>query len=96
MEGDCHDPGDKQYGEDLRRGAAQEFAAYVQLIEAVADTDGAVPIKFREQISVAVALTTESAYCLETCVNAAQKAGPRATDRPRRYSSQTRRARAER
>lgn len=75
MEAHYHDPGDKKYGAHLRRNAPAEFAAYLQLNEAVARTDGAVPIKYRELISVAVALTTQCAYCLETHVKAAHEAG---------------------
>jgi len=37
--------------------------------------DGAIPIKYRELMSVAVALTTQCAYCIESHINNAVRAG---------------------
>jgi AhpD family alkylhydroperoxidase len=75
MEQHYHDPGDKKYGAHLRRGAGPEFDAYLALNTAAGRTDGAVPLKYRELIAVAVALTTQCVYCIETHVNAAKAAG---------------------
>lgn len=37
--------------------------------------DGAVPVKYKELIAVAVALTTQCPYCIEIHVGKARKAG---------------------
>jgi AhpD family alkylhydroperoxidase len=70
-----HDPSDRRYGAHLRRAAGPEFEAYTALNDVARREDGAVPLKYRELISVAVALTTQCAYCIETHVNAAHAAG---------------------
>jgi AhpD family alkylhydroperoxidase len=75
MDGHYHHPDDRKFGAHLRRAAGSEFAAFVTFNEAVGRDDGAVPLKYRELISVAVALTTQCAYCIETHVGAASRAG---------------------
>lgn len=70
-----HDPGDRKFGANLHRAANEEFGAFMTFNQAVARTDGAIPIKYRELMSVAVALTTQCVYCIETHVTAARKAG---------------------
>jgi len=50
------------------------FQAYEQL----AMGDGAIPVKYKELMAIAVALTTQCPYCLEIHEKAARKAG--ATD----------------
>jgi AhpD family alkylhydroperoxidase len=70
-----HDPADKKYGSHLRSGAGPEFDAYLALAQTVGRTDGAVPVKYRELIAIAVALTTQCVYCIETHVDAAKAAG---------------------
>ena len=70
-----HDPSDRQYMKNLRVGAREESKAFLELNSAVARADGAIPVKYRELISIAVALTTQCAYCIETHVAAAKAAG---------------------
>lgn len=70
-----HDPTDRQYMKNLRAGAPEESKAFIELNNAVGRTDGEIPLKYRELISVAVALTTQCAYCIETHVGAAKAAG---------------------
>ena len=71
-----HSPGDRAFARDLRNAAPEEFAAYRSFSStAVGRTDGAVPLKYRELLAVAVALTTQCAYCLETHTDNAAKAG---------------------
>ena len=47
-------------------------------LNAAAMADGAIPVKYKELIAIAVALTTQCPYCLEVHEAAARKAG--ATD----------------
>jgi AhpD family alkylhydroperoxidase len=50
----------------------QAFLAYNRTAER---HDGAIPKKYREMISLAVALTTQCAFCIEVHGKAAAKAG---------------------
>jgi AhpD family alkylhydroperoxidase len=71
-----HGSGDRSFARHLRDSAPEEFAAYRAFSDtAVGRTDGAIPLKYRELIAVAVALTTQCAYCLETHTAKATKAG---------------------
>ena len=70
-----HDPSDRQFNRALREGAPREFQAFVNLDNVVGYEDGAIPRKYRELIAVAVALTTQCAYCIEAHSTSAQKAG---------------------
>ncbi|MFD8460052.1 carboxymuconolactone decarboxylase family protein [Streptomyces antimycoticus] len=71
-----HDPADRGFARDLRASAPEEFAAYRTFSDtAVGRADGAIPLKYRELIAVAVALTTQCVYCLETHTAKARKAG---------------------
>ena len=75
MEQHYHDASDRRFAAHLRRGAPGEFKGFMALNAAAARTDGAVPIKYRELMSVAIALTTQCVYCIETHVAAAKAAG---------------------
>jgi AhpD family alkylhydroperoxidase len=57
--------------------APDAFKAFVAFDEA-AFKDGAIPLKFKELMAVAVALTTQCPYCIEIHAKKARKAG--ATD----------------
>lgn len=50
-------------------------AAFMNLKHTAERTDGVIPIKYRELMSVAVALTTQCAYCIESHINNAVQAG---------------------
>jgi AhpD family alkylhydroperoxidase len=50
----------------------QAFLAYNRAAER---SDGVIPKKYREMIALAVALTTQCAYCLDVHTKAAAKAG---------------------
>jgi len=58
----------------LAPAAMKAFGA----LDAAAMADGAIPVKYKELMAVAVALTTQCPYCLEVHEAAARKAG--ATD----------------
>ncbi len=53
------------------KNATDAFWAY----DKAALSDGAIPKKYKELMALAVALTTQCAYCLEIHKNAAKEAG---------------------
>lgn len=60
--------------ETLRGHAPAAFKAFADF-DAAAFRDGAVPLKFKELIAVAVALTTQCPYCIEIHAKKAKAAG---------------------
>ncbi len=68
-------PKDRSYTETLIRSAPKEGAAFLNLKHVAERADGVIPVKYRELMSVAVALTTQCAYCIEAHVDNAVKAG---------------------
>ena len=56
---------------ELAKEATEAFWAY----DKTAFADGAIPRKYKELMAVAVALTTQCAYCLETHRQSAHNAG---------------------
>lgn len=55
--------------------APTEARSFLAFNHACEREDGAIPRKYRELISIAVALTTQCAYCLDVHTRAAAKAG---------------------
>lgn len=71
-----HRSHDRAFARVLRQNAPEEFAAYRKFSDtALGRTDGAVQPKYRELIAIAVALTTQCEYCLETHTAKAKAAG---------------------
>lgn len=68
-------PGDRAYTEMLLNAARKESAAFMNLKHTAERKDGAIPVKYRELMSVAVALTTQCAFCIESHIENAVKAG---------------------
>lgn len=72
---------DYQTSEDLKSIpllaalAPVEAKAFLAFNHACERQDGTIPPKYRELISLAVALTTQCAYCLDVHSRAAMKAG---------------------
>jgi AhpD family alkylhydroperoxidase len=58
----------------LNELAPAAFAGFVAFDEA-AFKDGAIPLKYKELMAVAVALTTQCPYCIEIHAKKARKAG---------------------
>ena len=54
--------------------APEAFKAFVEF-DAAATKDGAIPVKYKELMAVAVALTTQCPYCIEIHTKKARKAG---------------------
>jgi AhpD family alkylhydroperoxidase len=70
-----HDPKDLGLLKEMRKLAPVEFEAWLNLNKIVGREGGALSVKIRELIAVAVALTTQCPYCLEAHSKAAKKAG---------------------
>ncbi len=68
-------PKDRAYTDRLLSSAPKEAAAFMNLKHTAERTDGIIPVKYRELMSVAVALTTQCAYCIESHINNAVQAG---------------------
>ncbi|HWU62754.1 MAG TPA: carboxymuconolactone decarboxylase family protein [Ensifer sp.] len=60
--------------------APTEAKAFLAFNHACERNDGEIPRKYRELISLAVALTTQCAYCLDVHTKAAAKAGATAEE----------------
>lgn len=72
---------DRAYVSELRTGAPEEFKAYRHFADiAVGREDGAIATRWREVIAIAVALTTQCAYCLETHTAKAKALGVSAAE----------------
>ncbi|MFJ8013834.1 carboxymuconolactone decarboxylase family protein [Streptomyces sp. NPDC096339] len=68
-------PDDLHRARSVGAAAGPEFAAWRAFQNAVDREDGAVPRRYRELISVAVALVTQCAYCLDVHTAAARRHG---------------------
>ncbi|WP_261831532.1 carboxymuconolactone decarboxylase family protein [Leminorella grimontii] len=68
-------PDDFQQTASLLNLAPQEGAAFMAFDHAVRREDGHIPPKVREFIALAVALTTQCAYCLDVHTKRAKRAG---------------------
>lgn len=68
-------PKDRAYVDTLVNAASKEAAAFFNLKHTAERKDGVIPIKYRELMSVAVALTTQCAYCIESHIKNAVEAG---------------------
>lgn len=54
---------------------APELMKAFWAFDKLAVAEGAIPVKYKELIAVAVALTTQCPYCIEIHTNGARKAG---------------------
>jgi AhpD family alkylhydroperoxidase len=72
-----YDPKNLQKFESLAQLAPDAFKAFAAF-DAAATRDGAIPVKYKELIAIAVALTTQCPYCIDIHAKKAKKAG--ATD----------------
>jgi AhpD family alkylhydroperoxidase len=68
-------PADLAYAKDLIALAPPEAQAFLKLKATAERADGHVPEKYRELISLAVALTTQCAYCIDAHTKNAAAAG---------------------
>ena len=70
-----HDSDDLKALGEFKKLAPAEFKGFVELDSIVGRDDGKIPRKYRELIAVAVAHTTQCAYCIDVHVKAAKKSG---------------------
>ncbi|MEU1592868.1 carboxymuconolactone decarboxylase family protein [Streptomyces sp. NPDC005708] len=70
-----HDSTDLAHLRELRKAAPREFEAWQQLDAIVRIEDGSVPRKYRELIALAVAHTTQCAYCIDVHARSATEVG---------------------
>jgi AhpD family alkylhydroperoxidase len=71
-----HHPDDKRFARELRRGAPDTFAAFVEFDkQALHGSAKVIPRKYTELMALAVALTTQCAYCIEGHTAAAHAEG---------------------
>ena len=70
-----HDSEDLKLIKELKTLAPAEFEGFVALDKIVGREDGKIPRKYRELIALAVACTTQCAYCLDVHSRNAKKAG---------------------
>ena len=70
-----HDSDDLKTIGELEKLAPAEFKGFAALDSIVGRDDGAIPLKYRELLALAVACTTQCPYCLEVHARAAKRAG---------------------
>jgi AhpD family alkylhydroperoxidase len=70
-----HEHADLALLPELSKLAPADFAGFVELDKVVGRTDGAIPVKYRELMALAVALTTQCPYCLDVHSTLAKRAG---------------------
>lgn len=68
-------PNDRAYTKTLINAAPEEARAFLNLKRTAERKDGAIPAKYRELMSVAVALTTQCAYCIDAHIQNAVETG---------------------
>lgn len=69
-----HGENDLKLLKDMKQLAPEDFAAWLNLNNIVGRA-GAIPVKYRELIAIAVACTTQCPYCIEAHSKAAKAAG---------------------
>ena len=70
-----HEPTDMKFLATLKKLAPSEFNKFMDYQAVVSREDGAIPRRYREMIAIAVALTTQCAYCLDVHTAAAREQG---------------------
>jgi AhpD family alkylhydroperoxidase len=75
MAAEFQTPKDREYVDTLVNAARKEAAAFFNLKHTAERADGVIPVKYRELMSVAVALTTQCSYCIESHIKKAAQAG---------------------
>jgi AhpD family alkylhydroperoxidase len=70
-----HDSDDLKLLADLKKLAPNDFDGFVKLDATVGRTGGAIPVKYRELMALAVACTTQCPYCLDVHTRKAKLAG---------------------
>jgi AhpD family alkylhydroperoxidase len=66
---------DKQFVKNILGGAPALAKAWLEFDHSVGETESEIPFKYKELMSIAVALTTQCPYCLERHTEKAKKYG---------------------
>lgn len=69
------DPTDKQFAKDIINGASKQGQAWLDFDKEVYNEETVIPSKYKELISIAVALTTQCPYCIEVHTQRAKEFG---------------------
>jgi AhpD family alkylhydroperoxidase len=69
-----HDSEDLKLVSELKNLAPDAFAGFVAL-DSIVGKEGAIPVKYRELMALAVAFTTQCPYCLDVHTRKAKRAG---------------------
>jgi AhpD family alkylhydroperoxidase len=70
-----YDKEDSAHRMDMAKAAPEEFKAWANLNNIVGREDGAIPLKYRELIAIAVAHATGCPYCIESHAKKGKAAG---------------------
>ncbi|MFI5610325.1 carboxymuconolactone decarboxylase family protein [Amycolatopsis sp. NPDC051903] len=70
-----HDSSDMKYLAALKKSAPAEYKKFMDYQDVVSREDGEIPRRYRELIAIAVALTTQCAYCIDVHTSAAREQG---------------------
>lgn len=70
-----YDKMDSSHRNQMLKTAPEEYKALGGFMQAAFRSDGAIPIKYRELIAIAVAHATGCPYCIESHVAAGKKHG---------------------
>lgn len=66
---------DKKFAKDIIAGAPNQAKAWFNFDHEVGEVETKIPFKYKELISLGVALTTQCPYCLEKHTNLAKQQG---------------------
>lgn len=66
---------DRQFAKDIIEGAPKQGKAWLEFDEEVHQEETTIPSKYKELISIAVALTTQCPYCIEVHTARAKEFG---------------------
>jgi AhpD family alkylhydroperoxidase len=81
MSDSYYDPSDRAHNADYKTHTPDVLAAWVAFDATVFAAEGReIPVKYRQLMALAVALTTQCVYCIESHTQAAVKAGASQTE----------------
>ena len=69
------EPTDKQFAKEILESAPRQSKAWLNFDKEVHDNQTIIPAKYRELISIGVALTTQCPYCIEVHTLKAKEMG---------------------
>ncbi|MGO4235853.1 carboxymuconolactone decarboxylase family protein [Pseudarthrobacter sp. YAF2] len=70
-----HHPTDRKFDRFTRQGSPKANKAFLEMNQAAFDPEGVVPLKTKELMALAIALTTQCAWCIEAHSKGAKAQG---------------------